>query len=83
MELEKWRSEIDEIDLELAQLIEYRAALSKKIGVLKKKSGRVIDDEKREREILGRAAARGRHLSADAMQRIFRGIIEESRKVQE
>lgn len=83
MEINKWRNEIDQIDAEIAQLIEYRTAVSRKIGAIKAKSGKALEDEKREREIITRAAARGRNLPADSMARIFQGILDESRRVQQ
>jgi monofunctional chorismate mutase len=83
MKLEDWRKEIDTIDAEIVRLVGKRAEIAQKIGVLKASAGLPVVDEGREDAILRKAAANNRGLlTNDAIVRIFRGIIRESRKLQ-
>jgi chorismate mutase len=83
MKLEDWRNEIDSIDAEIVRLVNLRAKIARKIGVLKVSAGLPIVDSGREDEILRKAAARNQGvLKNEAIVRIFRGIIRESRQVQ-
>ena len=83
MKLEDWRKEIDSIDAEIAGLISRRAELARRIGRLKAAAGLPVVDEKREAEILQKAAAHDQGvLKRAALVRIFRSIIRESRNIQ-
>ena len=83
MKLEDWRREIDEIDGEIVRLIARRAQVARRIGLLKRAVGLPVVDAGREEEIMSNLAARNPGvLSDEALQRIFRGIIRESRALQ-
>ena len=83
MKLEDWRNEIDEIDAQIVRLISERAKIAQKIGTLKASAGLPIVDAGREESILRSVAAKNRGvLKNEAMIRIFRGIIRESRQIQ-
>ncbi|MEP6900311.1 MAG: chorismate mutase [Actinomycetota bacterium] len=83
MKLEDWRKEIDSIDAEIIRLVNERAKIAQNIGVLKAAAGLPIVDARREEVILRKVAASNQGvLTNDAMVRIFRGIIRESRQIQ-
>lgn len=83
MKLEDWRNEIDLIDEEIVRLVNQRAKIAQKIGVLKASAGLPVVDSERESAILQKAAARNKGvLKNEALVRIFRGIIRESRQIQ-
>ena len=83
MKLEDWRNEIDSIDEEIVRLVNQRAKIAREIGVLKASAGLPIVDAGREDEILRKAAASNNGvLKNEAILRIFRGIIRESRQIQ-
>jgi monofunctional chorismate mutase len=83
MKLEDWRKEIDSIDAEIVRLINERVKIAQKIGVLKATAGLPIVDAGREDAILQKVAARNQGvLTNEAIVRIFRGIIRESRQIQ-
>ena len=83
MKLEDWRNEIDRLDAEIVRLVSERVKIAQKIGVLKTAAGLPIVDAGREDAILQKVAARNHGiLTNEAIIRIFRGIIRESRQVQ-
>lgn len=83
MKLDEWRNEIDAIDAEIVNLIDRRARVAQKIGILKAKAGLPIVDLEREEAILRNACARNRGiLESDSIARIFKRIIQESRQIQ-
>ncbi len=83
MNIEHWRSEIDELDAELLRLLNMRARLALKVGALKKASGLPLCDPERERRVLSRLQdANGGPLDAPAVRRLFRRIIRESRRIE-
>lgn len=83
MKLDEWRNEIDAIDAEIVNLINQRAKIAQKIGILKAKAGLSIVDLEREEAILRNACARNQGiLENDSIVRIFKRIIQESRQVQ-
>jgi len=51
MDLDEMRKEIDDIDSQLAKLINKRMKLSKDIGEFKKEKGLAVFDAKREEEL--------------------------------
>ncbi|MFN2494249.1 MAG: chorismate mutase, partial [Pyrinomonadaceae bacterium] len=53
MDIEYWRTEIDEIDRELLRLLNRRARLAMKVGALKRVAGLPCCDPDRERVVLG------------------------------
>lgn len=83
MKLDEWRNEIDAIDAEIVNLINQRARVAQKIGILKAKAGLPIVDLEREEAILRNACARSKGiLGNDSIARIFKRIIQESRQIQ-
>ena len=83
MNIEKLRSEIDAVDEAIVELLEHRAAISKKIGAIKAQAGLPVFDRRREAAVLSginrRAAGT---FGAAAMERIFTEILFESRRLQ-
>jgi prephenate dehydrogenase/chorismate mutase len=73
MELEELRKEIDEIDREILRLLEKRVEVARKIGEIKRREGKGVVDESREREVVNRA---GRFAS------VFREIVRVCRAEQ-
>jgi chorismate mutase len=83
MKLEDWRKEIDSIDAEIVRLVSQRAKIAQKIGVLKATAGLPIVDSGREDAILRNAVLKNQGvLTNEAIVRVFRGIIRESRQIQ-
>jgi len=83
-ELRETRDLIDEVDQELVALLARRAQLSRRAGRIKAESGRGVRDEARERALLDARGhwATGFGLSREAVQAVFREILELSRQVQ-
>ena len=80
--IERWRDEIDAIDAELLSLLNRRAGAALEVGRRKRGAGLPLRDAKREREILARACAGTRGpLGPAAIERLFRAILAESRRV--
>lgn len=83
MNLEDCRKEIDTIDAQILSLLNRRAEVAARIGVLKAKAGLPIVDLDRESEVLWRVSqTNGGILADDSVIKIFRRIIRESRQVQ-
>jgi chorismate mutase len=83
MDIERWRKEIDEIDEELLRLLNMRARLAVKVGSLKRASGIPVRDREREQFVLARLQeANTGPLGQNAVVRLFRRIILESRRVE-
>lgn len=83
MNLKDWREEIDSIDEQIVGLLEKRARIAQKIGAIKAAAGLPVIDAAREEEILRNAARRNKGvLKQEAIIRIFRAVISESRSVQ-
>ena len=83
MKLEDWRGEIDSIDTEIVRLINQRAGVARKIGVLKATAGLPIADAAREAAVLrGVCGKSSGALADDSLVRIFRRILRESRSLQ-
>lgn len=83
MNIETQRAEIDAIDGELLNLINRRARVAVEVGRLKRSAGFPFLDSVREREVLARACQNNAGpLDEDAVARIFRRIIRESRRVE-
>ena len=83
MNIEYWRAEIDEVDRELLRLLNRRARLAIKVGILKKAAGIPCSDPDRENLVLNtlRQVNTG-PLDSRAVSKIFRRIIGESRQVE-
>ena len=83
MNIEYYRTEIDEIDRELLRLLNRRARLAMKVGALKRVAGLPCSDPERERLVLRRLQqANGGPLDTRAISKLFRRIIRESRRVE-
>ena len=83
MDIEHWRCEIDEIDVELLRLLNMRARLATKVGALKRAANIPFCDPERERLVLRRLEElNSGPLDRRAVDKIFRRIIRESRRLQ-
>ena len=83
MTIEHWRSEIDEIDKEILRLLNMRARLAIKVGTLKKAADLPFCDPDRERSVLARLQVlNDGPLDQRAVDKLFRRIIRESRRVE-
>jgi chorismate mutase len=83
MDIERWRKEIDELDEELLRLLNMRARLAVKVGTLKRASGIPVRDPEREQFVLQRLQeANTGPLDQEAVVRLFRRIIRESRRAE-
>jgi len=83
MDIEDWRSEIDEIDMELLRLLNQRAHIATKVGALKRVAGLPLCDPCREQEILARVRNANRGpLDNEAVVHLFRQIITASRQAE-
>jgi chorismate mutase-like protein len=83
MNIEYWRTEIDEIDRELLQLLNRRARLAMKVGALKRTAGLPCCDPERERLVLHTLQkANTGPLDCRAVTKLFRRIIQESRHIE-
>ncbi len=77
------REEIDRIDDELLLLLNKRAGVGKRLAKLKQYSGDAAHQPQRELEVLRRVRTENAGpLSAEAMEQIFKAIIEQIRGVQ-
>ncbi|HEY0765308.1 MAG TPA: chorismate mutase [Pyrinomonadaceae bacterium] len=83
MDIEHWRREIDQIDTELLRLLNMRARLALKVGALKQAAQLPFCDPERERTVLQRLQEMNAGpLDERAVDKVFRRIIRESRRVQ-
>ena len=83
MDIEHWRKEIDEIDLELLRLLNMRARLALKVGALKKAARMPFADPDRERWVLQRLQElNSGPLDDRAVDKLFRRIIRESKRIE-
>lgn len=84
MSLSSMRENIDDIDSEIVGLLARRLKLAHKIGIEKKKSGKGIEDVKREAQVLEhvKALARKKGVSVEEVERLYLSILNASRNVQ-
>ena len=83
MNIEYYRTEIDEVDRELLRLLNRRARLAMKVGALKRVAGLPCTDPERERVVLRTLQqANGGPLDTRAIAKLFRRIIQETRRVE-
>ncbi|MCM3873448.1 MAG: chorismate mutase [Pyrinomonadaceae bacterium] len=83
MNIEYWRTEIDETDRELLRLLNRRARLAMKVGALKRAAGLPLCDPEREGVVLrDLQKANAGPLDALAITKLFRRIIRESRNME-
>lgn len=82
MTIEDWRGEIDAIDEEVLRLLNRRAQIAIEVGRLKREAGLPLSDPERERDVLSHVRqANAGPLDAQAVAKLFRAIIRESRRV--
>jgi len=83
-ELRETRELIDEVDQELVALLARRSKLSRRAGRIKAERGRPVRDEAREQALIDARGhwAVGFGLPTEAVQAVFRQILELSRQVQ-
>ena len=83
MKLDKNRKKIDRVDARILVLLQRRADIVREIGELKREDGRPIVDRKRENEVIRRVAEyNGGLVPEQAVTRIYRAILRESRQMQ-
>ncbi len=83
MTIEDWRVEIDKIDAELLRLLNARAEIAVRVGETKRVAGLSVLNRGREREVIERARRNNRGpLDDEAVERLFRAVIRESRRLQ-
>ncbi len=73
-EIKKLRKEIDGVDAQIAELIERRVRIAKRIGGIKKEKSLIIGDPEREREVLENVKKSS--INPVFMEQIFREIIK-------
>lgn len=82
-EIRKLRLEIDEIDREVAQLLQKRFQAVRKIGRVKKAAGTAVEDSQREKEVLknymGEAAG---SMDEEFIKKFTALVLEYSKKIQ-
>lgn len=83
--LEELRKQIEQADARIIEVLAKRQELSKQIGVLKSKEGKKIVDRSREKKLFEyyEHLSRQHHLQEEFINRLFKIIISNSRKVQE
>jgi chorismate mutase-like protein len=84
MTIGDWRKKIDEIDGVLLQLLNLRTEFAVEVARLKEEEGlSLIAPEREQKVIAGMKNLNGGPLDGEAVTRIFRVIMEESRRIQE
>lgn len=83
-DLERLRKKVDVIDDEIVGLLGKRQMIVKSIGEIKKRNRKNILSTVRERQILERIMLKGEknHFDLEFLDRIYRVIFNNSRKVQ-
>ena len=81
MNIMEWRRRIDNVDEQLLRLLSVRAQLAIEIGRSKREEGIELHDPVRETEVVRRVLeANPGVLDAEAISRLFRVIVDESRR---
>ncbi|WP_131793917.1 chorismate mutase [Fluoribacter gormanii] len=82
--LEELRKQIEQTDASLIEILAKRQELSKQIGVLKSQEGKKIMDRSREKQLFEyyEHLSKQYHLQEEFINRVFKIIIANSRKVQ-
>jgi chorismate mutase-like protein len=84
MTIEEFRKRIDQVDEQLLKLLSVRAQLAIEIGRTKRESGVALYDPAREQEVVNRVLEQNPGvLDAEALARLFREIVAESRNAEE
>lgn len=83
MRIEDCRAEIDGIDETLIRFLNQRARIAVEVGMLKRTAGLPLCDPERERRVLARVCeVNAGPLGDEAVTKLFRRIIRESRRVE-
>ncbi len=83
-QIDKFRDRIDRIDEELVRLLNKRAGCALEIGQIKHSSGLEVYQPTREREVIDHVHAVSRGpLSRMGMTRLFKQIIDETRRMED
>ncbi|MHA1266771.1 MAG: prephenate dehydratase [Candidatus Helarchaeota archaeon] len=83
-ELEELRTEISQLDKKLVQLLDSRAKISKKIGLLKEKLNQPIIDRAREQKVYEYITSHPlEYLTESQIRAIYKEIIASSRAIQQ
>jgi len=84
MTIEEIRKRIEHVDDQLLRLLSVRAQLAIEIGRTKRESGVALYDPAREQEVVNRILENNPGvLDAEALTRLFREIVTESRNAEE
>ncbi len=78
------RKQIDDADEQIVHWLNRRAEIVSEVGKIKKKANLPVTAPARERQVLERIADKGKSgpLSAEALQRIYKVIIEEMKDLE-
>jgi chorismate mutase len=83
MTISDWRKKIDEIDTVLLQLLNLRTEFAVEVARLKEEEGLSLCAPEREQDVIaGMKNLNDGPLDGEAVGRIFRAIIDESRRIQ-
>ena len=83
LELDEFRKKIDECDEEIVRLLNARASCAREIGNIKNELGVATYQPTREQVVLEHVGSRNEGpLKNDAITRVFKAIIDESRKLE-
>ena len=82
--IKEHRKQINEIDNQILKLLKERFEISKKVGKYKKQNNLSIKNKKREKQLLekNKNRAKGFNLKSGFVEKLFRLILKESRKIQ-
>jgi chorismate mutase-like protein len=84
MTISDWRKKIDEIDTVLLQLLNLRTEFAVEVARLKEEEGLSLCAPEREQKVIGGMKnLNDGPLDGEAVTRIFRAIMDESRRIQE
>ena len=82
-ELDVLRKDIDRLDKEIADLLLARFAVVKEIGAVKKRDGIPVTNAGREEVVIQRVRACATELAEkDALESVYRAVIEASKKLE-
>jgi chorismate mutase/prephenate dehydratase len=82
--LEDLRRDIDDIDARMVKLLAERVSVARKIGALKKKKGRQVQDATREKDVIKhvRQLAKKEKINPEDVEGLYRLVMAASRSVQ-
>ena len=84
MDLEHWRDQIDSLNKQLVDLLNERAQCAISVGEIKRSQGLPLYAPERETAVLNQLKALNKGpLSDEAVQRIFRQIIDETLRLEQ